>query len=111
MQHRGHREATRLPDALGHSVDGRAAVPHLIDDQHALPAASAGNWKNRRRAGLASVVVVLDGGDEDVPEPESIGQHPSGHHPAARDGQHHVERPAGEPVGKVADELVEGSSS
>ena len=62
---------------------------------------SAGNWKNvGRRAGLAGVVVVLDGGDEDVAQPESVGQHAGRHHPAARDRQHDVELLTGEPLGE-----------
>jgi hypothetical protein len=67
-------------------VDRRAAVPHLVDDQDPL-AAEQGIGREleegRVRARLAVVVVVLDRRDEDVPDPEPVGQHARGHEAAA----------------------------
>ena len=69
---------------------------------------SAGNWKNvGLRTGRAGLVVVLDGGDEDVAEPQSVGEHPGRDHAAAGDREHDVEALAGQPVGQDADQPVE----
>ena len=70
----GRRDAAGLADALGDRVDRRAAVPDLVDDQDPLAAQQrvGRELEERRvRAGLALVVVVLDGGDEDVPDPRA----------------------------------------
>ena len=54
-------------------------VPDLVDDQDALAAQlRIGRELEERRAwtGLALVVVVLHGRDEDVADPQSVGEHP-----------------------------------
>ncbi len=110
MEHRGDRVAAGLADPVGHGVDGRAAVPHLVDDEDALAAQERVGREleeRRLRTGRARLVVVLDGGDEDVAEPESVGEHPGRDHAAAGDREHDVEPLAGEPVGEDADEPVE----
>ena len=69
---------------------------------------SAGNWRNvGTRTGLALVVVVLDGGDQDVADAQPVGEHPGRDEAAARDRQHEVELLAAEPIGKPGDEFVE----
>ena len=46
--------------------------------------------ERRLGAGRPAVVVVRDGGHENVPDPKAIGKHPRRDHPAAGDRQHRV---------------------
>src|SRR5919206_441868 len=75
-------------------VDRAPAVPDLVDDQNALAAEERIGREleeGRLRAGPALVVVVLHGGNEDVPKPEAVGEHSGGNEPAAGDREEHVE--------------------
>ncbi len=63
--------------------------------------------ERRMRTRLPLVVVELDGGNEDVPDPQSIGEHPRRHETAAGDRQHQIERRSGQSVGQSGDEPVE----
>src|SRR6185295_12636765 len=92
VEHRGPWVAARLTDALRDGHDRRPAVPHLVDDEDPLTTEQriGGELEERGRgAGLTVVVVVLDRGDEDVPDAQAIGEHPGGHHPAPGDREHH----------------------
>ena len=69
---------------------------------------SAGNWRKVGRGpGLALVVVELDRGDQDVPDPQAVGEHPGRDQAAAGDRQQQVEGLVPEPLGEARDEPVE----
>ena len=69
---------------------------------------SAGNWRKVGCGpGPAVVVVELDRGHQDVPDPEAVGEHPGRDEAAAGDRQQKIERLPGEPFGQAGDEAVE----
>ena len=63
--------------------------------------------EGRLGTGRARVVVVGDGGHQDVPDPEAVGEHPGRDHPAAGDRQHRVAGDAANLLGERGDEPVE----
>src|SRR5262245_40144780 len=106
----GRRGAAGLTDSLGDGMDRRAAVPDLVDDQDPLATEQrvGGELEERRpRARLALVVVELDRRDEDVPDPEAIGEHPGRDEAAAGDREHEVVVGRSKVVGELADHVVQ----
>src|SRR3954447_13865497 len=94
VKHGGGRDATRLTDAFGDRVDGRPAIPDLVDHEDPLAAEQRVGWEleeRRVRSGLPRVVVELDRGDEDVPDPEPVGEHARRDEAAPRYRQQDVE--------------------